>query len=201
MLRRRVVRQTGYHWHNFNYASTLLRMGDIAARLREFVTRIDAPAVHLIGHSMGGIAILRMLETLPALPPGRVVFLGTPAQRSYAASRVAGHVLGRLALGVAARAELTVEHGRRWMSERELGLVVGTQEFSLARIVVRFQEPNDGAVAVAETDIPGAKARVVLPVGHTSMLFSPRVAAAVGNFLATGSFSVPAAVSGTDGMT
>jgi hypothetical protein len=55
--------------------------------------------------------------------------------------------------------------------------------------VVDFDEPNDGAVAISETRLPGAKAHLVLPVNHTGMLLSPRVAEEAGRFLATGAFS------------
>jgi hypothetical protein len=54
--------------------------------------------------------------------------------------------------------------------------------------VVDFDEPNDGAVAVSETRLPGAKQHLILPVTHTGMLLSPQVAQEAGQFLATGHF-------------
>ena len=48
--------------------------------------------------------------------------------------------------------------------------------------------PHDGVVAVAETQMPGAKDVVVLPVSHSGMLVSRRVAGAVGCFLRSGHF-------------
>lgn len=49
-------------------------------------------------------------------------------------------------------------------------------------------EPNDGAVCVDETRLPGATAQIVLEVSHTGMLMSRSVADATGRFLANGSF-------------
>jgi hypothetical protein len=54
--------------------------------------------------------------------------------------------------------------------------------------VVDFQEANDGTVAVSETKLPGAKAHIVLPVSHTGMLLSARVAFETGQFLELGHF-------------
>jgi pimeloyl-ACP methyl ester carboxylesterase len=188
LLGHRVRAQCGFDWRTFHYASTAQSMAEISAALQAYVAGIDAPEVHLVGHSMGGIAILRMMAANPVFPPGRVVLLGTPAQPSRAARSLARHPLGRMMLGRAANEEMVSPQQRTWSSERELGLIVGTQELGLARLVVNFEEPNDGVVTVAETSIPGASARIVLPVGHTSMLFSARVASAVGSFLGTGQF-------------
>jgi pimeloyl-ACP methyl ester carboxylesterase len=189
LLRRRIVEAHGYTWHSFSYASTLLTMDEIATALAEFVARIDAPAVHLLGHSLGGIAILRYMERSPNYPPGRVVFMGTPAQPSRAAASVARFQFGRMMLGQAAGDELLNTHERKWISNRELGLIAGTQPLSIGRLFVQFSEPNDGTVAVSETQVPGAKSRIMLPESHTGMLLSARVAQEVGSFLANGYFT------------
>jgi pimeloyl-ACP methyl ester carboxylesterase len=188
LLGHRVRERHGFDWHIFHYASTALSMAEISTALQAYVAGIDAPEVHLVGHSMGGIAILRMMAANPVFPPGRVVFMGTPAQPSRAAIAMSRNPLGRMMLGRAANDELVNPQQRAWSSGRELGLIVGTQEMGLARLVTEFEEPNDGVVTVAETAIPGATARIELPVAHSSMLFSARVAAAVGSFLSTGRF-------------
>lgn len=188
LLGHRVRERYGYEWRTFHYASAVQSMAEISTALQAYVARIEAPQVHLVGHSMGGIAILRMMARQPEFPPGRVVFMGTPAQPSRAARSLARNPLGRMILGRAANDELVNQEQRAWASERELGLIVGTQELGLARLVVNFEEPNDGVVTVAETAIAGASARIELPVAHSSMLFSARVAAAVGSFLSTGKF-------------
>jgi pimeloyl-ACP methyl ester carboxylesterase len=189
LLRRRLLDAHDYDWHSFHYASTLLTMDEIAAVLAAFVAAIDAPSVHLLGHSLGGVAILRYMERNPQFPPGRVVFLGTPAQPSRAAANMARFMFGRMIMGQAASDELVTSHRREWTSDRELGLIVGTQSLSFGRLVVHFDEPNDGTVAVSETALPGARARILLPESHTGMLLSARVADEVGSFLQTGYFT------------
>jgi pimeloyl-ACP methyl ester carboxylesterase len=188
MLRRRIERERGYEWHAFSYASTLLDMSAIADALDEFIATIDAPLVHLLGHSLGGIVILRCLEHHPRQPPGRVVFMGTPCLASRAANAVARFRLGRAMLGQAAGEELLFTHQRQWSHPRELGIIAGDQSLSLGRLLVDFNEPNDGTIAVSETRLPGAKAQLLLPVSHSGMLLSPRVAYEVGQFLEHGHF-------------
>ncbi len=188
LLGRRIEKERGYQWHAFNYASTMLTMSEISAGLAAFVAGIEAPRVHLVGHSLGGIAILRCLQNHPQLPPGRVVFLGTPSLTSTAAHAVARFRYGRTLMGQAVAEELLYAHDRSWTHERELGIIAGNQPLGLARLVVDFQEANDGTVAVSETKLPGAKAHIVLPVSHTGMLLSARVAFEVGQFLELGHF-------------
>ena len=188
MLRRRLEKERGYAWQVFSYASTLLTMDEIGDALDAFIATIDAPRVHLLGHSLGGIAILRCLERHPRQPPGRVVFMGTPSVASQAAAALARFRFGRALLGPAAGKELLSTHQRSWLHERELGIIAGTQPLSLGRLMVDFDEPNDGTVAVSETRLPGAKAHLLVSVSHSGMLLSARVAHEVGQFLEYGHF-------------
>lgn len=188
MLRRRLEKERGYAWQVCTYASTVLAMDEIADALDAFIAALDAPRVHLLGHSLGGIAILRCLERHPQQPPGRVVFMGTPSMASQAATALARFRFGRAMLGQAATKELLYTHQRSWPHERELGIIAGTQPMSLGRLVADFDEPNDGTVAVSETRLPGAKAHLLLPVSHSGMLLSARVAHEVGQFLEYGHF-------------
>jgi len=190
LLRRRLARERGYAWHMFRYASTLLTMDAIADALHEFIAALRVPRVHLLGHSLGGLAIMRCLERHPAQPPGRVVFLGTPSMASRAANAVGRFRLGRAFLGPAGRGELLNVHGRRWTHVRELGIIAGTRPLSLGRLVTKFDEDSDGMVAVSETRLPGATAYLTLPVSHTGLLLSARVAHEVGQFLEYGHFGL-----------
>jgi pimeloyl-ACP methyl ester carboxylesterase len=188
MLRRRLEKERGYAWRVFSYASTLLSMDEIADALNACIAEVDAPRVHLLGHSLGGIAILRCLERHPQQPPGRVVILGTPSMASQAAAALARFRFGRAMLGQTAARELLYTHQRSWPHEREIGIIAGTQPLSFGRLVVDFDEPNDGTVGVSETRLPGATAHLLLPVSHSGMLLSARVAHEVGQFLEHGRF-------------
>ncbi len=188
LLRRRVVSERACAWHNFVYSSVWQSPLDITAGLAACVRGVGAARVHLVGHSLGGLVILRCLERHRDLPPGRVVFLGTPAVASAAARRLARLRIGRAAMGPVVAEELLRHHERRWSAERELGIIAGRQSVSFGRLVTDFAEDNDGTVAVAETRLPGATAHITLPVSHTGMLLSARVAREVGSFLDHGRF-------------
>src|SRR6202451_3903454 len=87
LLRRRLASERGYGLKVFRYASVGAPPAHIIAALRNTIAAIEAPRVHLVGHSLGGLMILRCLERYPMPQPGRVVFLGTPAAGSRAAPR------------------------------------------------------------------------------------------------------------------
>jgi pimeloyl-ACP methyl ester carboxylesterase len=190
LLRRRIVAERGCEWRNFSYASVRQTTAEITHALAALARGLGAARVHLVGHSLGGLVILRCLEQYPDLPPGRVVFLGTPALTSAAARNVGRFRIGRAILGHVVAEELLREHQRRWVPGRELGIIAGSHPVSAGRLVTEFAEESDGTVAVAETRLPGATAHLTLPVSHTGMLLSARVAREVGNFLAYGRFGL-----------
>jgi pimeloyl-ACP methyl ester carboxylesterase len=189
LIRKRMA-DRGYVWHTFEYASTLHDMAAIAAALAGFVADLGAERVHLVGHSLGGLVILRCLASHPGLPPGRVVLLGTPCMPSRAAHTVGRFRFGRQMLGQVAVEELMKRHDRRWDGQRELGIIAGTRSLSFSRLLVQFEEDNDGTVAVSETQLPGATAFLSLPVSHSGMLLSARVARETGSFLEHGRFGL-----------
>ncbi|MGH9577146.1 MAG: hypothetical protein ACRD3R_06885, partial [Terriglobales bacterium] len=77
----------------------------------------------------------------------------------------------------------------RWARPEALGIVAGSLPLGLGRLFGRLPGVNDGAVCVDETSVEGLAGRVVLPVGHSAMLVSAKVAAQVAVFLADGKFN------------
>ncbi|HEV7986645.1 MAG TPA: alpha/beta fold hydrolase [Steroidobacteraceae bacterium] len=188
LLRRRLRAERGFRCYVFRYGSVREPMRQVAAALRQMVARIDAPRVHLLGHSLGGLVIQRYLQRYTMAQPGRVLFLGTPSAGSRAARRLGSLTLGRRLMGHAVGEELLVESTRRWEAERELGIIAGTVPVGLGHLLLKFGEDNDGTIAVSETELAGAKARLCLPVTHSGMLLSARVAREAGSFLEHGRF-------------
>ena len=160
---------------------------EVAQRLAGEIAALEPP-VHLVGHSLGGLMLLKLFELLPEQPPGRIVLLGSPASGSRAARSVARWAIGPSLLGPIALAEIVERSPRRWTLPRELGVIAGSTSAGLGRLVSDLPEPNDGTVAVEETRIEGMTDHVVLPVTHSGMVASASVADHVVRFLSTGRF-------------
>jgi len=154
----------------------------LAGRLRAF------DAVHVVGHSLGGVVTYETLAAHADLPPGRAVLMGAPVRGSRAARAVAHRWYGPPMLGPLAMAELARERDVRWQSTRELGVIAGTRAAGLGRVFADLPQPNDGTVCLDETELPGASARVIHEVSHTGMLISAGVAESVADFLREGRF-------------
>jgi len=190
-LRRRLANEFGLAVHPFRYSAALSTMSEITARLQSFVESLQAPRVHFVGHSLGGLVIYRFLERFPQQPPGRAVFLGTPSVASRVAEQASHIRLVASLMGQPVADELVQPQERRWTAaERQLGIIAGTQPIGVGQILVEFTEDSDGTVAVSETRLPGATDHLLLPVSHLGMLMSPRVARETGLFLREGQFSL-----------
>lgn len=187
LLRMRVT-QDGFQTHVFHYHTVLEPVRENARRLAEYITHLEAATLHLVGHSLGGLVILRMFEMHPDIPPGRVVLMGSPVRGSIAARNIVDRNWGWL-LGHSGADGLAEEHDPVWDSQRELGVLVGTAGPGLRPTHPDLPEPHDGLVAVQETLIPGATDTVELDVHHTGMLFSQEVADQVIGFLNNGHFN------------
>jgi pimeloyl-ACP methyl ester carboxylesterase len=189
-LRRRLSNEFGLQVHPFRYAAASSTMTEITARLQAFVQALEAPTVHFVGHSLGGLVIYRFLERFPEQPPGRAVFLGTPCIASRAAEQAGQIRLVASLMGQPVADELLQPQDRRWTMDRPLGIIAGTQPLGVGQILAQFEEDSDGTIAVSETRLPGATDHLVLPVSHLGMLVSPRVARETGMFLQQGRFSL-----------
>ena len=174
----------GFRCHTFSYLGTAYAMEAHIERLARFAH--DIGPAHFVGHSMGGLVVLEALARHPDLAAGRVVLLGTSARGNFAGRRLARHAAGRWMLG--ASAPLWRERDSRWTRPESLGVIAGTRPFGLGVLLGRLEGPSDGVVSVEETSIEGMSERITLPVGHSQMLVSAKVAAQIAAFLANGKF-------------
>lgn len=191
VLKRRLQAQSPFRPVAFSYPSIGGSMADHASSLIEFARAQRSDELHFIGHSLGGLVILRALQLTNDLPPGKAVLLGTPSQGSKAAQGVARWMpFGRAILGPAAFEEVIEAGAREWSGRREIGVIAGSMGMGLGlgRLFADFDADHDGTVAVAETQLPGARDHIVMPTSHTGMLFSADVADQAVHFLANGAF-------------
>lgn len=180
------LERAGFRCHSFAYAGRARPLEAHAERLARLARQLG-PA-HFLGHSLGGLVVLEALQSDPAIAVGRVLLLGTPAQGCLSGRWLARHAAGRWLLGESERLWREAP-AARWTRSEPLGVIAGTTPFGLGRMVGRLPGPNDGVVCVEETAVAGMAERAVLPVSHSAMLVSARVAENVARFFAEGRFS------------
>lgn len=185
-MARRLETQTGLPVRRINYRSTRGELGEHADRLYEFAQQSDATTRHLVGHSLGGLVILKMLSRHPEFSPGRVVFLGSPIQGSRAARKMqnipgAPSLLGKI------KADLEKGFDGSFAA-REAGMIAGTRPVGLGLFVGGLDGPGDGTVALAETRAKWLREHFELNLTHTGLIFSRKAAEKTAEFIQTGSF-------------
>jgi len=141
---------------------------------------------HYVGHSLGGVLILDMLNRYPEIAAGSAVLLGAPVRGSFAGRRLGLAGVGRWMLG--GSRPLWDERGARWRRSAPLGVIAGTVPMGLGHALGRMPGPSDGVVCVSETEVDGMSAHALVPLGHSLLIVSGRVAKMVERFLAAGRF-------------
>ncbi|MDA8094733.1 MAG: alpha/beta fold hydrolase [Betaproteobacteria bacterium] len=191
LLRRRLAR-CGLAARVFSYPSLQEPLDAAAEHLAQFAAGLPDCPLHFVGHSLGGLVVLRLLRDYPEYRNGRVVLLGTPMQGSRVARRLAHAPWLRALLGPHADAltRPAPQADTDWIGdEASVAMIAGTRPVGIGRLVTRLPRPNDGTVAVAETAFPSAHARRLLPITHTGMLLSREAARCICEFLRHGRFS------------
>jgi pimeloyl-ACP methyl ester carboxylesterase len=196
-LGRRLAR-CGFCPLRFPYSSLRAGVAENAASLIRFCAGHRLQSPHIVAHSLGGLIVLRALCEAPDLPIARIVLLGTPITGSIVARRLASRRWMRplfrssLAEGLAGGARVPHEC-------RNVGVIAGTHALGIGRLSGALARANDGAVTVAETDLPGAGDAIRLPTNHIGLLLSREVAGRCCQFLHHGSFTGSAALSSPQG--
>jgi pimeloyl-ACP methyl ester carboxylesterase len=187
----RRLEKRGWDCHLFRYSSVFSRPDRTVRRLAGRVARLqqgdEHGPLHLVGHSLGGLVVLKMLSGWEIGPaPGRVVLLGSPLKGSAVARRMAGNRLLRPWIGRAA--ELLDSGLDDLPGGCEVAAIAGTSTLGAGRLVADLEKPHDGTVTVAETKLPRLADHLELPVSHTGLVLSDNVAQAVHRFLHSGRF-------------
>ena len=184
---KRMLGACGFRCRSFSYPSLRKSVPENAERLSRYLQAIDAPVVHFVCHSLGGLVVRAMLSRSPWERPGRILTLGTPHLGCHVAKRLGSNPASAWMVGN------SLVHGldgdvAPWPKAREVATIAGDKPVGLGRLVPGLAKPNDGTVALAETDLGPDYPRAVLPVSHSSMLLSRRVGEYACAYLKTGHF-------------
>lgn len=189
-LRKRLT-SAGYECHLFNYHVWGKPAAAIAARLHEFIEKIDAPVVHIVAHSYGGIITMHLFDQFPfpreGNRSGRIVLLASPVNGSAVARRINNNPMTRWMLGQ------SVVNGLEgdvppWKGWQDIGVIAGSFPIGLGLVAGGPELPHDGTVSIEETELKGATDAIIVRETHLSMLISRDVAEQVIIFLRTGAF-------------
>jgi pimeloyl-ACP methyl ester carboxylesterase len=180
------LERCGFDVTRYGYRSVGRGLHENARQLATVCERTRA-RVHLVGHSLGGLVILSMMQAHPEIPVNRVVLAGSPYGDIASA-----HGLERFAWGHGALGK-TIDD---WLHEprpplregAEVGIIAGSVSMGLGRLFVTLPMPNDGVVRLEETRVPGAADSIVVHASHSGMLVSSAVARAACDFLRSGKF-------------
>lgn len=188
LLTRRIA-QNGFAVRTYAYPTMRLTLSENAERFARYCASLAAPRVHIVGHSMGGLVALKMLEMNRQIRCGRLVLVGTPYTGSFVGQRLMRFPGGNALLGRSI-AEWLISPRPEPSGDVEIGIIAGTRGYGLGRLIARdLPQPHDGVVALTETEIPGVTRRIALNVGHTEMLVSREVARQCCAFLRSGQFA------------
>jgi hypothetical protein len=176
------LRRAGLITSTFGYAVTFEDFARIRKRLASRLSAIAANGEYvLIGHSLGGVLLRAVVNALPpgTRPPSRMFLLGVPVRPARLAQKLGRNPLYRAVtrdcgqlLGSTAR-----------MSEVGPASVPTTVIAGVSGLTGRHSpfggEPNDGIVSVSEVSAEWLVDQVRVPIVHTLLPSSKRVAAII----------------------
>lgn len=180
------LEQAGYETVNYSYPTMTRSPAENADDLEKLLEHLEAPTIHFLAHSMGGLVVRHLFHNYPHRKPGRVVTLGTPHQGSYAAQIMDGVGLG-FCVGRGLEGGLLGD-GPSWTASHQLGSIAGTSNIGFGLVFPGMPEPSDGLITVAETQLTGMADHICLPVSHMQMLVDPTAVNQATAFFATGRF-------------
>ncbi|HET7400587.1 MAG TPA: hypothetical protein VFJ62_02370 [Usitatibacter sp.] len=168
--------------HTFGYAAAFEDFAGIERRLAVSIANVASRGEYvLIGHSLGGVLLRAALHSLGrrCTPPARVFLLGSPISPARVAASLSGNGAFRLFTGDCGQLLGSAE---RMCAIPPLAVpttaIVGTLGWPRGHGPFG-SEPNDGLVSVAEASAAWIEEAVQVPVPHSLLPSSSRVAALV----------------------
>ena len=188
------LRAAGYEAVAIAYPSLTKDVGGHAAHLEHLLNGLeDVERVSFVTHSLGALVLRETLVRHHAawrdhLELGRAIMLAPPNQGAALARSLEGfgpfHVFGGPSAGQLAKGAVFADPP----ASLEFGIIAGGTAGGHGYNPL-LPGNDDGVVRIAETDLPGASDKLVVPGIHTVIAGAPETIAAVLAFLSTGRFS------------
>ncbi len=174
------LRNEGYQVYRFGYKTTTRPFDFNMQKLTAFVNSRKENTVHLVVHSMGGILSMRSLPMIRKL--GKLIMLGSPINGSRAAKAMSEKKWTSWMLKYAT--EPLTNGVVNPQVFRESYLIAGTSNsIGIARLVTKLPQPNDGTVALDETQAEWINTHTTENTNHFRMLFHRKIKKKIVEFL------------------
>ena len=171
----------------YDYSSMFTDFEQNVDRLYALWQKYKSDDTHLIGHSLGGLLVLAMMNKYHLKNLPRTVLMGCPINGSAVVKKMLPTMIGKAMLGKSALALLA---GGEDIQSNRIGVIIGTRGIGMGHMIQRLPKPHDGVVASEEAEFTNAEDRIQLPVTHASMLISRKVSDAIDRYLCSGGFEV-----------
>lgn len=190
------IRGAGYCTLNLDYPSRrhdLAGLADIVGQQLAAAGAWDAPKLHFVTHSMGGLVARQLLlgDRPTHARIGRVVMLAPPSAGSEVADFLAPLPPYRWLYGPAGQ-QLTTSHRSgiwRTSPDFELGIIAGATGWPYLLGNLLLPRPHDGRVSVERTRVDGMRDHLVVPATHSFIMRVPEVQRQVLHFIRHGGFA------------
>ncbi len=182
------LRRGGFHVRQFRYKSRRYTPAENAQALQQALIDWQLEGtVHFVAHSLGGIVLAHFFNRCQWRHPGRVVLLGVPLRGSSVARHLSRSGWGRWLLGYSLVDGL-LQQAPPWPGARKTLMIAGIWGLGLGQVLSlgRLPGPSDGVVRLCEVEDAAITDHLVLPVNHTQLVVSSRVARAIVKFLNPG---------------
>ena len=174
------LRRRGYQCLALTYPTRNQTLHDsVAQHLPQIQDFAGDASLFAIGHSLGGLYLRHLHQQWPqGLAAGRVVTLGTPHLGSKVGRYFYERPWRRRILGHCWEQGLD-GNAPAWDAAIPLLSIAGTKAIGVGSALGIFaaDEPNDGTVAVSETELPQAAAFYRLHTSHSALQFDRTAAA------------------------
>lgn len=174
------LRDNGYNTYRFGYKTTTEPFDFNMQKLQAFVNSREEETVHLVVHSMGGILSMRSLPKIRK--KGKLVMLGSPINGSQSAQAMGQRKWSSWMLK---HAQEPLENGvKDPQILRHSMMIAGVSgRIGISRLITKLPKPNDGTVALVETQADWIDHHTTEKTNHFRMLFHKNIKKTILNFL------------------
>lgn len=174
------LKKRGFKVYKFKYKTTGKPFNFNIQKFQAYINSLSHETIHIVAHSMGGILSMRSLPGIRKT--GKLIMLGSPVNGSQAAKAMNTKWWSKKLLK---HAQEPLENGVVNPTVfRQSGMIAGTSNgIGISRFVTRLPEPNDGTVALIETQADWIDEHITVNTNHFRMLFHKQVKSIIRDLL------------------